>query len=735
MAFLFPPAGTSPELDALLHGAGISFLFSNEDCITHCNRAFEVMFGVTTTQLAGQPLAAIFDDPAQYAAFCALAETRFDDQGQGEINWKFASPQGELLCRIRRQPLSSRTMREEQWLWQFEDITAVVAQTDALQYALRELNALMQNAPIGIIFTHHRQVTKVNREFCRTFRYASAQALKLTGRELFPSDEIYARLGEYAGPRLSRGESIVYETEMCRSDGEIFWAQLVAYVVNPAATDEGTIWLINDLSEARRQEETIRQALLENQVILDSAAVGIVYLKNRIVERCNPQAERIFAVPPGEMIGQSTRAWYKSEAEFKRVADEVYPAIVAGRTHRHEQYMQRRNGELFWCRLTGQVLDAANPLTGGSIWVIEDLNTQHAVEEGMVKARGMLQGIFDSAKVAIIVTDARGVIQMMNATALAWLGYSEKELIGQVTPRLFHDPAEVAEYASELSELLGIKVETGFDAFVIRARLQGSDDREWHYIRRDGSRFPVHLTTSVLRNSEGGITGYIGVAVDITDRCRADEAMRVAQLHLEERVALRTAELAEANAELENEMKARHAIEEKMRQMAHFDGLTGLPNRNLLFDRARQAIAQARRINRHIGVMFIDLDGFKHVNDTLGHELGDALLKAVAERMGAAIREGDTLARHGGDEFVLLVPCFDDHSELANLARRLLKAFSAGIQIGNHLLRTSPSIGIACFPEDAEDVDRLVQHADAAMYAVKKSGKNNFCFFREIAPQ
>jgi len=423
------------------------------------------------------------------------------------------------------------------------------------------------------------------------------------------------------------------------------------------------------------------------------------------------------------MLGVSTRTWYQSEDDYQRIASDLYPAVVAGTTYALELTLVRADGSPFWCRMAGQVLDPEVPIAGHSIWVIEDLTQRHQGEQELASAKSLMQAVFDSAKVSIIVTDAQGTIRMMNQTASAWLQYDPKELIGQASPRVFHDVNEVVAYSRTLTEELGIEVPPGFDTFVIKARQKGSDEHEWSYIRRDGSRFPVHLTTSALPDGQGGVTGYVGVGIDMTDRNRADNAMRVAQLQLEERVALRTSELASTNLQLQEEIARRQATEEKMRQMAHYDVLTGLPNRNLLMGHLEKAIAQADRRGGKAGLMFIDLDRFKQVNDTLGHDAGDELLRQVALRMGEVIRDTDTLARHGGDEFVLLIPDVAQQQELADLAARLIRVFVRTFDIDGNSVETTPSVGIACYPTDCASSEELMRCADQAMYQAKTAGK------------
>lgn len=732
MAFNLPftqlhDAGLGLGLDA----QSIGIATTRNAHFVQCNKSFAGFFDKTADQLQGQHASCIFPSIDDFESFLSLAYERAQSPDEAfTINWRFRRPnRNDLVCRVRAQILH-RSKDDSSTLWIFEDMGPAIERAQAFEQSMERLGAMMHNAPTGIFVTVNRQVVNVNPAFCRIFDYSAAQALGLRGRDLLPSDQAYADLGQAVTPLLSNAMPFQCETEMVRSDGGVFWAHLVAYVVNKAQTNEGTIWMVTDRSAEKRNETSLRKSLQENQIILDSAAVGIVFLKNRVVQRCNPHAERIFGHPPGQMVGTSTRLWYGSDGEFENVAQTVYPALVSGQTYTFERNLVRADGSTFWCQMAGQVLDPENPITGPSIWVLHDLSALHDREQELSGARAMLQAVFDSAKVSIVVTAPDGIIRMVNPTACAWLGYEAADLIGQVTPRVFHDTQEIERYAEELTAQLGRPADPYLGAVVMKAHQEGSDEREWTYIRRDGSRFPVQLTTSVLRDTAGRVSGYMGVATDATDRKRAEDAMRAAQIHLEERVAARTAELERANLQLQKEIQHRRAVEDKMRRMAHFDALTGLPNRLLLSGSLEKAIALAKRKPSVVGLMFIDLDGFKHTNDTLGHDVGDGLLRGAAERMSAVVRESDTLARHGGDEFVLLIPEVKETQDLTELANRLLDAFATPFTVMGHDLRTTPSIGIACYPTDSNDANGLLRCADSAMYQAKMAGKNRFAFYQ-----
>ena len=169
--------------------------------------------------------------------------------------------------------------------------------------------------------------------------------------------------------------------------------------------------------------------------------------------------------------------------------------------------------------------------------------------------------------------------------------------------------------------------------------------------------------------------------------------------------------------------------EEQLRALVYRDPLTGLPNRRLFEDRLAIALAQAHRYRHRLAVIFLDLDRFKQVNDTLGHAAGDALLKAVAERLAESVREGDTVARLAGDEFTLLLPGIHYAEDLAAISRKLVEALRQPFPIDGHAVRVTASGGISLYPDDGEDAETLLKSADTAMYRAKERGRDNFQLF------
>lgn len=209
-------------------------------------------------------------------------------------------------------------------------------------------------------------------------------------------------------------------------------------------------------------------------------------------------------------------------------------------------------------------------------------------------------------------------------------------------------------------------------------------------------------------------------------RKSAEEALKKAKEELEIKVSERTAELSEANRLLQDEIDEKTRIQEKIMQLAYRDHLTGLPNKLLFTDRLKQAIFLANRTEKYLGVIFVDLDEFKMVNDTMGHDQGDELLKDVTERISCSMRGEDTVCRAGGDEFIILVQNIAETEDLARVARKIIGCFSETYKLRGQDFHITASIGVAMYPSDGEDVETLIKNADIAMYKAKEGGKNRY---------
>jgi len=305
---------------------------------------------------------------------------------------------------------------------------------------------------------------------------------------------------------------------------------------------------------------------------------------------------------------------------------------------------------------------------------------RHALVRQKLESRLRL---FDAALNAvasgIVITDVASAIEWANPAFTEITGYEMSEVVGR-------DPGEVLNSGKQDGRFYQGMWQTILAGQVWTGELVNR--------RKNGSIFDAALTISPVTGGDGHIHHFVSVMQDIS---------------------------------------ARKATDERVQHLAHHDQLTDLPNRMLLSDRLFQSLAQVRREQGTLAVMFLDLDDFKPVNDTLGHDIGDLLLKKVALRLrGCAPRDSDTVARLGGDEFVILLAQIEKAADAAVVARKILTAIKRPFLIGAHCIEISTSVGIAVYPEHGEDVSRLLKNADTAMYHAKKAGRGCYRFFREL---
>lgn len=294
--------------------------------------------------------------------------------------------------------------------------------------------------------------------------------------------------------------------------------------------------------------------------------------------------------------------------------------------------------------------------------------------EALACSRSHLNAIFDSTADAIITTSENGVIETCNPAVSHVFGYTPEELMGQ-----------------NIGMLMSAENRKSPDHHLFHPDdLPNGLAREIYATHKDGNCFPLQATISAMRVAEQ--RHFVGIFRDISDQKKQEEQI----LHL-----------------------------------AHHDTLTGLPNRTLFYDRLNHALAHARRNEGSFAVLFIDLDGFKFVNDNFGHSTGDMLLREVANRLTACVREADTVARMGGDEFTMILDNVDNVYEPTNaerVASEIITALARPFDLGENLCTVTASIGITIYPHNGKLADMLIKLADAAMYAAKQGGKNCYRF-------
>jgi diguanylate cyclase (GGDEF)-like protein/PAS domain S-box-containing protein len=456
------------------------------------------------------------------------------------------------------------------------------------------------------------------------------------------------------------------------------------------------------------------QLVLEYRAILENASVAILFTRQSRVLHCNARFAEMFGwSSPEELQGQPGSVFWLSLEDYAEVGRNAGPVLAAGQSFEVERPMRRKDGSTFLCHVVAKAVNPA-ATTEGTIWIGEDVTDRRRAEETTRQLMLQQQAILENASVGILFTQEGG-IRHCNARMEQMFGWGPGELIGQSARVFFASDEDYGLFGQEAGPVL----------------LSGNQlDVEWANVRKDGSRLWCRILARAVVPGDAS-QGTIWTTEDVSARREAQLALMQAHEELENRVAERTAELAETNLRLQEEVAERQQAEERVMHLANHDALTGLPNRRLLIDRLGQALALAHRENHQVAVLFMDLDRFKTINDSLGHMKGDALLQNVARRLSETLREGDTVSRLGGDEFVIVLPSLDQPKAAEKVALKLVDALAPPIDLGGQELRVSASIGISLFPEDGRDTETLLRNADSAMYHAKDMGRNNYQFFME----
>jgi diguanylate cyclase (GGDEF)-like protein/PAS domain S-box-containing protein len=666
------------------------------------------------------------------------------------------------------------------------------------------------------------RILDCNAAFCQIFGYLlpeevlghSVTGLR-TNRAGYLSSADRARFKEKL-----QSENGVTNFEQClrRKDGSAVWVLNNAILLPSEDGSESVIeGTMIDISQRKRAEEAIRESETRYRLLFERNLAGVVRtsLEGRIVE-CNPAGARMFGYgSPEEIISTSIIDAYQTisdrEAFLKKLKAEK-------KLTNHEMSFRRKSGDSFWAMLNASTVDDDSGVPGFIEATLVDITDSKRSEEVLRQAarrlsaqhsildteRNMLRALIDNIPDFIYVKDAESRFVVANRHVARVMGVETQEALLGKTDFDFY-PQEIAKAFYE-------------DEQNVMRSGQPLYNREEKAVDNAGNEIHILTTKVPFRDNTGQVTGVAGVGRDITDRKRAEEALRtaeekyraifedavigifqatpdgrplsinraLAEIHGYDSATQLMAEVANVvselfvhpdqmeeigkvlaekgvvrNLELElyrkdrskrsvlanirgvrdaggrltliegtmEDITDRKQAEERVQFLAYYDALTGLPNRTLLQDRLGKALASARRRKEKVAVMFLDLDRFKIINDSLGHSIGDQLLQNVAERLRNWSREQDTVARIGGDEFVIVLCGVKDVPDVAVAAERVMDTMVADLLIQDRRFNVSCSIGISIYPDHGLDSETLIKNADAAMYSAKESGRNNFRFF------
>ena len=457
------------------------------------------------------------------------------------------------------------------------------------------------------------------------------------------------------------------------SGGKALWIYSAMFAVLHDGEPQQIFCMDVDITERKQEEITLLLVGGNFHQLFEKSADAILLIQDERIADANPAAIALFEYDGkqqmlGHGLGDFSPLQQPSGESSQELNRKMALCASADGNRRYDWRYLSYRGRSFWAEvlLTSVTLDHRALFYA----IIRDISARKMAERSLYLAAQ----VFENSRDAMLVTDERRRIISINRAYTDVTAYGPDEMIGKllaVSRSEAEDPAFSRQVWTQIAA-------TGYWQGEVCAK------------RRNGLAFPAWLSLTVIRDRSAAISNYMGILTDITDRKKT---------------------------------------EERTRHLAEHDFLTDLPNRVLLMDRLSLALMAARRKHSMLAILFLDLDDFKSINDTLGHHVGDLLLKEVARRLLKCVRAIDTVSRQGGDEFVIILADIGAIDQAAHIAGSVLQAVMQVCHIGEYALNVSTSVGISVYPSDGSDIEALIKNADIAMYHAKDKGCNRFQFF------
>ena len=558
----------------------------------------------------------------------------------------------------------------------FTDVTRLVRAQNEYGRVLDEERQLLDTLPVGVAFFVDRVITRCNRRLEQMLGYGPGELNGKASRVLYPSQALWEEAGRRYG-LMKGGEVLEGEFKLLRKDGATLRVRSLGRALAPLAPESSTIVTYSDVSERHAAEVALRksEAMYRNLVETSNDLVWSLDREGRW-SYLNPAAvRRIYGCEPEDMLGRRFTEVLAGEVAERDVA--VFQRVFAGESvfDYETRHLRRDGGHIDLSFNAVPLLDARGGVTGAT-GTARDVTREKQAAAALHESVEKLRLAVDAAELVYWEWDR-------DTDRLHW-GRDPSLLVG----------AAEGGRAGRWSEYVNLVHADDREHYLAAVNSAwehaGTYASEHRIVRPDGRVVWLSAHGKSLADARGRVRRMIGVSQDITER------------------------------------KGR---EEEARFLAYHDTLTGLPNRRLLDDRLRQAVYLAQRRDARLAVMMIDLDRFKQVNDALGHRAGDAVLREATHRLSGCVRKSDTLARHGGDEFIVVIPELQGDGDCQVVAEKILRALAAPFHVDGRDFAIGASIGISLYPADASDGEAALRNADVAMYRAKQLGRNNYRFY------
>lgn len=601
--------------------------------------------------------------------------------------WYFLSPLELLTAKINqiKTSLNRKDLKKELLFFHFqtkdEINTLAVAfntllhhlierehQLHTSEQTLREITASLGEGLY--VINEHGIINYVNPEATKILCYAEYEFLNQNAHELFhhasDSDGMLSenccirRVTTHGNTYRSLDELFLHKT------GRVIPVSIVATPMFRQGHIVGTVVAFQDITEFKLLQQRLKQTNAELETILQTLSIGVVMTINRKYVRGNSKFSELTGYSDEEFYNQDIRRIYPMNEKGENIYDAIgkigYEEMRKNNIYRTELELINRGKGCFWASLQGSPVDKQD-LSKGVIWIIEDITERKRIEDNLRLAANIIEHMPSG----VIITDKEGVIQKVNPAYSSLTGFAPEEVIGYKA-NIFNPHAHEEHVFNDLWE--------NVDRF-------GYWRGEFYDTRKNGEVFPEHLSLVVIYDKNHECTHYAMIFNDISE-----------QKHYEEMI----------------------------HYQAYHDALTGLPNRLAFNQSLQQIIEESKKNERVFALMFLDLNKFKHINDTFGHDVGDLVLKTVAHRLKQCIAEEHIISRLAGDEFTIILRDLENIQQGLDAANSILTCFLPPARLTNHLvIQLQTSIGVSFFPSDAQDAENLLKKADEAMYLAKQN--------------
>lgn len=533
--------------------------------------------------------------------------------------------------------------------------------------------ALMRCAGTGIYIVQGGKFQYVNALFQELTGYSEPELLGEYSLDLVHSED-KETVRKKATESLKVGSSLPYEYRFVKKNGEIIWV-LEKVTSTEYKGKRATVGSFMDITERKQMEEALLESQARYRSIVETGGAGVLTGDlNGNITFANESFCKILGYSSEELLG-------KPFADFLHPNDKamVLEKFAEGLTNPEAGYQlefraTHKDGHTVWIHPSVAPVFHKNVLSMGTALVF-DITERKRLEETIKKSEERYRTILEEIQDNYFEADLNGSLTFVNDAMCRTMGYSKEELIG-MNYRVFATKDDVEVVYRDFNRVY----HTG-------ETIKGLS---YKFVQKNGTVGFGELSISAIKNEEGEVIAFRGTARDVTERKR---------------------------------------LEQELADIATHDFLTGLPNRVLLHDRLNVGLEHAKRNDSNMAIMMLDLDRFKVVNDTLGHSIGDKLLRAVGERLSDIVRKSDTVARVGGDEFLVLLPQITKIEDATRVAQKILGEFRKPFVINSYQTRVTTSIGIAFYPEDGDDADALLTNSDTAMYWVKEHGRDDYACY------